>query len=319
MEISSSLLFFIAGLFILIFSSNWLIQGSVKLSNIFKLTPLFVGMVIIAFGTSCPEAGLGIMAAIRNQKDLALGNIIGSNIANIGLVLGLCSLFKPLKVNKSIFKRELPIMLFSVVLFYVLSRDLLLDWTDGLIFIFCFIVFCFISYRTAKKSFDHKEIEAFKLKKVVKNLNSRFAVFGVIILSLAGVVLGADLMVKGGVSLARVFGISPWIIGITVFAIGTSLPELVTSLTASFKKVSSISVGNVVGSNIFNILFVLGIVSLIRPISLEVSTLGFELPVLLGFSFFLFIIMRIGYKITRWEGLVLFLGYLGFLIFLLKK
>jgi len=138
------------------------------------------------------------------------------------------------------------------------------------------------------------------------------------VISLLGVILGADFMVKGGSSLARIFGISPWIIGITIFAIGTSLPELVASLTASFKQVHSISVGNIVGSNIFNILLVLGIVSLIRPINLDPSILTFEMPALILFSVALFVVMRTKYRITRGEGLALFLGYLVFLVFLLK-
>ena len=126
-------------------------------------------------------------------------------------------------------------------------------------------------------------------------------------------------MVRGGVGLAQIFGITPWVIGITIFAIGTSLPELVASLAASYKKVHSISVGNIVGSNIFNILLVVGVVALIRPISLEPSILKFELPVMIAFSLILFTVMKTGYKITRWEGLFMFLGYIGFIFFLLKK
>ena len=142
MEIISSILLFIIGLIILVISSNWLIQASVKLSLLFKLTPLFIGAVLVAIGTSAPEAGVGIMAALRNQKGLALGNILGTNIVNIGLILLLSAIFRPLKVANHMFKREVPFLLFSVFLFYFLSLDLLLSRLDGLIFISAFVIFC---------------------------------------------------------------------------------------------------------------------------------------------------------------------------------
>ena len=259
---------FLIGLCLLVLSSVWLIQGSVKLSILFKLSPLFIGLVLIAFGTSAPEAAIGIIAALRNQKGIALGNIIGSNISNIGLILGVCAMVAPLAVkSKSIFKNEIPIMLASVLLFYFLSCDLFISRIDGAVFIGSFIAFCFVSYKRAKKSFDYSEIESFKLKKFLQRMNSKILLFAIIFASLLAIVYAADLMVKSGANLAQVFGISPWIIGITVFAIGSSLPELSASLTASLRKVPSLSLGNIIGSNIFNVLFVLGIVALIRPIT----------------------------------------------------
>ena len=319
MGITPSVLLFIIGLIILVVSSNWLIQASVKLSLLFKLTPLFIGAVLVAIGTSAPEAGVGIMAALRNQKGLALGNIIGSNIANIGLILGLCAIFRPIRVDKSIFKREVPFLLFSVFLFYFLSADLLLSRFDGLIFIFVFVIFCFISYFGAKKAFDHDEIKNFKIKKSLDKFTTHRPVLFIVLLSLVGMVWGADVMIKGGVGLAKIFGLSPWIIGITVFALGTSLPELATSLTASIKRVPSISVGNIVGSNICNIFLVLGLVAIIRPINLDPLILNFEVPALIIFTLVFFTVMRTGYKISRSEGLIMFLGYLGFLITLIIK
>ncbi|MCK5578222.1 MAG: calcium/sodium antiporter [Planctomycetes bacterium] len=319
MEILSSFLTFSFGLFLLIFASGWLIQGSVKLAYILKLTPLFIGLVLVAFGTSAPEAGVGITAVIRNQKSIAFGNVVGSNRANIGLIIGLCAIIKPLEVvDKSIFKRELPIMLLSAILLYVLSWDLCISRVDGLIFSSFFIIFFFISYRGSKKSFNPEEAQNFRFKKCLDKSIHPFFVWVIILLSLAGIILGADLMVQGGVSLAKIFGVSTWVIGVFIFAVGTSLPELVASLTAVFKKVPSIGLGNIVGSNIFNILFVLGIVSLIKPIHLQSSRLKFELPVMIVFSFLLLLVMRIGYKITRVAGIVLFLGYIGFIFFVLN-
>lgn len=319
MEILLSSSLFISGLFILIVVSDWLIQSSVKLSLLFRLTPLFIGLVLVAFGTSAPEAGVGIVAVIKNQKAIALGTVVGSNIANIALILGFCSLITPLNVKRTIFKREFPFLLLAASLLYIVSLDLLISRLEGLFFIIFFIIFLLVSYRGAKKSFDLDEINDFEFKKLFKSFNSRFIIFIFALLSLVGVVIGADLMVRGGISLAKIFKVSPWIIAMTIFAVGTSLPEFAASLAASFKKIHSISVGNIVGSNIFNILFILGVVSLIRPISVEFSVLKFELPALIIFSFLLFTVMITKYKISRWEGLVLFLGYLGFLTLLFLK
>jgi len=317
--IALNILLFLAGLFLLVASSDWLIQSSVKLSILFRLTPLFIGLVVVAFGTSAPEAGIGIIAAIRGQKEIALGNIVGSNISNIGLILGLCAIILPLKVNKNIFKRELPIMVFSCLLLYALSLDLIISRLDGIILIIFFIIFLFISYRGARKSFDHDEVDDFKFRGIFQRINSRLIVTLITMLSLVGIVFGADLMVKGGARLAEIFGISPWVIGITIFAVGTSLPELVASLTASLKKVPSISVGNIVGSNIFNILFVLGVVSIIRPISLSAGVLKFELLVMIAFSLILFTVMRTRYTISRREGLIMFAGYIIFVILVVVR
>ncbi len=306
-------LLFLLGLAILLLSSDWLIQGCVKISYLFKLTPLFIGLVLVAFGTSAPEAGVGIIAAVRNEKSIALGNIVGSNIANIGLILGLCALLRPLAVDKNIFKRELPMMIFSVFLLYVLSLDLTISRIDGLIFLLFFIIFFFSSYRGAKKAYNSKELIDFKFHRFVAKSNSKPIIVGATLLSLLGIIGGANLMVNSGVNLAKMWGVSTWVIGITIFAIGTSLPELAASVTASLKKVPSISIGNIVGSNIFNILFVLGVVSLIRPIEIQKKFLTFEYVALVIFSAFLLIAMKTGYKISRKEAIFMFVGYIIFI------
>lgn len=320
MIILVNFLVFFAGLFLLIFSSDWLIQGSVKISRRFSLSPLFIGMVVVAFGTSAPEAGVGIMAALRDYKGIALGNIIGSNIANIALILGSCALIFPLKISsKAVFKRELPFMLGAVLLFYFLSLDGLISRIDGILFLVCFILFCLFSYKGAREIFDTAEIENFHFRNIFKKINNPGLTWGATLISLAGIVWGADLMVKGGSSLAYIWGVKPWLVGITIFAVGTSLPELAASLSAAVKKIPSLSVGNIIGSNIFNILLVLGLVALIRPIPVDASYLRFEYPALLLFSFGLYILMKTGNIISRKEGLALFIGYLIFIFFLLRR
>lgn len=308
---------FVIGLVILIYSSNCLIQSSVKVSLLLRLTPLFIGGVIIAFGTSAPEAVVGIVAAIKDQKDIALGNVIGSNIANIGLILGLCVLFRPLMVRRSVLKTEVPLMVAASLLVYILSLDLKIDRLDGVILLLCFVMFFILSYRGAKRYFDSRELSDFKFKKLFQKVNSRALAFLLSLIFLLGVVMGANLMIKGGVGLARIFHISAWVIAITIFAIGTSLPELAASLTAVVKKVDSISIGNIVGSNIFNILFVLGIVAVIRPLELDSHVLRFEFPYLVGISVLVALFMKTRFKVSRLEGLILLVSYILFVLILI--
>ena len=316
MPIFINIAILLLGLILLIFSSDLLIKTSVKLAFLLKLSTLFVGLIFVAFGTSCPEATVSIVAIIKKYKDIALGNIIGSNIANIGLVLGLSCLIRPLKVDSSLFKREIPLMFICCILLFILCLDGQISRLEGMILVFLFVFFCIFSYKSSK---SHKESQDFELKGFLERTKSKFLIISLFITSLILLVLSSNFLVNSGVNLAKYFGISNWIIAMTVFAIGTSLPELGASITASIKKVSSISIGNVIGSNIFNILFVLGLVSLMRPINVNLAILTFELPILLFFSLILLIVTRIKYRISRWEGLILFTGYIVFIILLITK
>ncbi|MDD5070398.1 MAG: calcium/sodium antiporter [Candidatus Omnitrophica bacterium] len=312
-------LFFSVGLGILVYSSQWLIQGSVKLAFLFNLSPLFIGLVLVAFGTSAPEASVGIVASLAGKDAVALGNVVGSNIANIGLGISFCALFIAIKVEKSVLKLEVPVLLFSAVLLYIFSLDYVISRSEGSCFLLIFIAFMFFSYKQARLTFNQQEVSNFSFKGIFNKTSSKFLIILITIFSLIGLILGAKLMVENGVKMAKTMGVSDWIISVTVFAIGTSLPEFVASLAAMFKKIPNIAVGNIVGSNIFNILFILGIVSLIRPIKIPVNVMSFEYPILLAFSFIFFTVMRTGYTITRKEGFFLLSGYLTFLYFLIHK
>ncbi|MFQ5681197.1 MAG: calcium/sodium antiporter [Candidatus Omnitrophota bacterium] len=313
-----SALVLVCGLVVLVVSARWFIQGCVRACGIFRLTPLFIGLVLVAAGTSVPELAVGLTAVLKGQRGIALGNVLGSNVCNIGLILGLCAFFRPLSVDRGIFKREAPALILSLVLFYLLGRDLVIGRIDGALFILAFVVFCFVSYFGSRRSFDSAGTEEVRLSEWLQRLRTWPLVMLVILPSLAGVGLGAELMVRGGVSLARAFGVRPWIIAITVFALGTSLPELATSLTASFKKASDISVGNIIGSNIFNVLLVLGLVAVVRPITVEPSVLRFEFPFLFLLTVFLTALMRRRYRLGRREGLAMLLLYIGFLLTLVR-
>ncbi len=316
MDIFFSAFLFLTGLSVLIFSSNWLVQASVKISSFFKLTPFFVGMMIVAFGTSSPEAGVGIIAAVKNQPDITLSNVIGSNIANIALGLGLCSIFVPLEVDKKIFKKEFLFLIISALALYLASLDFVISRVEGVFFLLLLLLFCFVFIKDSRRGFQEGELKAIRLNRLLAKLNSSFWLVFLIFFTLLGVILGAHFMVEGGVNLANILGVSPWIIGITLFALGTSLPEIATSFIAGLKKVPSISIGNVIGSNIFIILFVTGVAALIKPLHLDYSIVRFELPALLGFTFLLFTVMLTHYKIVRAEGFILVLSYVGFLFWL---
>jgi len=316
MPLLLNLLILIFGLILLAVSSDFLIKTSVKLACLLKLSTLFIGLILVAFGTSCPEAAVSIVAIVKKYKDIALGNIVGSNIANIGLVLGLSGLLRPLKIDTSLFRREIPIMLLSCVFLFIFCLDGEISRWEGLVFILGFILFCFFSYKGSRL---HDDSEDFELSGFLKRIKSKIFVFFLFFVSLLFLVVSANLMVNSGVNIAKIFGISPWLIAVTVFAVGTSLPELAASISAALKKVPSISIGNVIGSNIFNILLVLGLVSLVRPITVERSILRFELPLLIVFSIGVSLFMRTKNTLSRWEAGLLFLSYIVFIVLLIVR
>ena len=196
-EIIFNIFLFLLGLFLLIYSADWLIQVSVRLSLLLRLTPLFIGLIIIAFGTSAPELGVGIAAAAKNQSIIALGDVIGSNIANIGLILGICLLIRSIKINKKIFKNEFPVMVGSVVLIYILSKDFILSRWDGVIFLIVFFSFCIFSYKKARRDFNSEELAGIRINKYLQKIESKSLLFPLIFLFLVGLIWGASLMVKG--------------------------------------------------------------------------------------------------------------------------
>lgn len=319
MEYLTGIFLFIVGLLFLTVSADWLIQFSVKFAKFFKLSPLFIGIILVAFGTSMPELAVSILASLKGEDGIALGNVVGSNIANIALILGICGLLMPVAVGKKIFKFEVPIMLVSTLLLYFFSIDLLISRFEACLLLLMFVIFLVVAYKNAHDKEESSEIDNFEFKKIIKNVDSKVVISLLAAASLVGVVIGANLMVKGGVKLAYLFGVSPWVVGLTVFAVGTSLPELAASISAVVKKVPSISVGNIVGSNIFNILLVVGVAALIKPIQIEQTVPLFEMPALIIFTLCLYIVIKTTYKVTRMEGLALLSGYIFFIAAIIKR
>ncbi len=310
---------FLLGLLVLAVSSDYLIKTSVRLAHLLRLTTLFVGLILVAFGTSLPEGSVSITAVIKQYKDIALGNIIGSNIANIGLVLGISGLLRPLKTSSSLFKREIPIMLVCPLLLFWFCWDGMISRLEGAVFIAGFIFFCILAYRGSKIIQEVENTPVFTPPRFLARINSRFITFILFGACLIFVIFSANLMVNSGVNIAQSFGISPWIIGLTIFSVGTSLPELAASVSASLKNVSSISIGNVVGSNIFNILLVLGIVSIIEPITVNRAILNFELPLLIVFSVILTIFLGTNNRLSRLEASLFLMFYAIFIVLLFIK
>ncbi|MFH1454588.1 MAG: calcium/sodium antiporter [Armatimonadota bacterium] len=315
-----NIIIFAIALYLLFLASDWLIHSSVKMAMLLRLSPLFIGLIFIAFGTSAPEAAVGIIASIENQGDIALGDIVGSSIANIGLVLGIAALIKPIKIDPKIFRREVPLVVFAAIVLFIFCMDLEISRIEGLLFLLCFIIFCVFAYNDPYyKQESKEELKDFKPRKFIEKLNSKRVVSLAFFAALLFVVLATNIMINSGVEIAKYFKISPWIIGLTLFAIGTSIPELAITWTAVMKKVPSISVGNIIGSDIFNILFVLGIAALIRPITINPDVLIFELPIMLVFILALALFMSTGHILKRIEGAILLSAYVLFIIILFLR
>ena len=289
------------------------IRGSSGTAYIFRIKPLIVGLMVTAFATSSPEFFVSLLAAIRESKDLAIGNIVGSCICNIAMVLGIAALIKPIDISASILRRELPILIAVTLGFFIMCLDFKISRLDGVTLILAFILFVIYYIRNAKAE-DNKDSTFLKTGKNHSKLTSFFY----LIVGLLGLLCGAHLMVGSSVSLARYFGISELAIGLTAVAIGTSLPELATSVVALLHGESDISVGNVIGSNIFNILAIVGVVCIINPIKLNPSIVIISIPLLILYTLALAPILKTGFKISRTEGAFLLVSYGVYLYFTLK-
>lgn len=309
-------LYLVGGLVTLFIGAEGLIRGSSNLAIKIGITPLVVGLTVVAFGTSTPELVVSLKAALLGNSSISLGNVVGSNIANIALILGVAAIIKPLDVHANVIMREIPIMIVITVLFLFLLIDGELGFIDGLIFVIGLVIYLIVNVLLARKEKNPEVDSEFK-----KGLKSKLGVPVSIVLMLAGLgllILGANLFVQSAVAIAKMFNVSDAIIGLTIVAIGTSLPELITSIVASYKKEADIAIGNVVGSNIFNILGILGITALIIPIS-SVGLGYVDLGVMLFTAIILFPLSRTGFSISRFEGAILLVGYAGYIFYLLPK
>lgn len=268
-------LYLIAGLALLIVGGDYLVKGGVAIAKRFKVPSLIIGMTIVAFGTSSPEFIVSCQSALQGHPEISLGNVVGSNIANIGLILGLTSLILPMAVNRTSVKIDIPFMIFCSLLFYIITQDNLISRCEGILLISIIIAFVSHSIYKGKKETkqEYNKEEDTDTKPEMKMISAVL----MIIASCVALTIGANLLIESAIEIAKYFGVSERIISVTVVAFGTSVPELATSIMAAIRKENDIAIGNVVGSNIFNILFVIGASAIITPIqNFDFSTFNYD-------------------------------------------
>ena len=320
-----SLLFCLIGFLLLYFGAEWLVKGSSSLARNLGVTPIVIGLTVVAFGTSAPEMVISLVSSIQDKSMIAVGNVIGSNICNIALVLGLAALFQPIAGSKAVVKREIPIML--AISFYLLfvSMDSLITRLEGGTLFMGVIIYTFFNYYTSIK--ENKKGKGVKINQYESELNeigyisSRSKQVILIIVGIAGVIGGAQIVIPSAVTIMTILGVSEKFIGLTIVAFGTSLPELATSIVAAVRKEMDISIGNLLGSNVFNILSVLGIASLVRPIPIPggfvQSGLIIDYFFMMFTGFLPWLMMRKDLTVQRRDGLILLVCYMGYLVYLI--
>lgn len=314
---------FVVGIILLIKGADYLVEGSSSLAKKWGVSTLVIGLTIVAFGTSMPELVVSITSALKGSGDIALGNIVGSNIANILLILGVSGIIRNLKVQRSTIWKEIPFSLLAAIVLLIFANTLILDKItlsnifrfEGLILLLFFIIFLYYVFELAQRGKSTVMDEKIEIKR-----HSGTTVFLMIAGGLTALYFGGKWTVEGAVSLARLFGLSEYFIGLTIVAVGTSLPELFTSVMAVRKGDANLAVGNVVGSNIFNIFLVLGVTAVIFPINLPLFA-NIDLLVLFAATLLLFLFMFVGRKheLERWQGILFVLLYIAYVIFLIRR
>ena len=304
-------IYIIGGLILLYFGANWLVQGAITLALHLGLSPLIVGLTVVALGTSVPEALVSVQAAIGHQGGIALGNVIGSNILNIALILGLSAFFNPLKVDSHLVKADVPLLAGATFMLVVLLEDFHISRMEGGFLLLCIVGYVAGNIMTVKRtSPEENKIEGVEVPEDhSKNLwrDISFLFIGLIALA-----FGSNFLVTGAVDLARIWGLSEALIGLTIVSIGTGTPEMATALMAAYRKRADLAIGNAVGSNLFNIMFVLGIAALVAPLDGK-GISSVDLYVMLGVTILLLPTVWTGRILDRKEGFLFLAIYVGYL------
>lgn len=308
----------IAGIALLIYGARFLVDGGASLARRFGISPLVIGLTIVAFGTSAPELIVNIVSSIKGNSDFVIGNVVGSNLMNLLLILGIAALIFPLKVQVTTVWKEIPMSLLAAIGVFVMANDRLVDRLDftvlsrseGIMLLFFFIVFLYYTYGISKTVGEQPEVKMFGA------LRSGLMVLG----GLIALFIGGRLAVEGGVIAARGFGVSEALIGLTILAMGTSLPELAASSVAAFRRQADIAVGNIIGSSIFNIFFIMGISAVIRPVEYR-TAFNLDLGVLLLGTFIVFLALFVGKRhvFERWQGAGFVGLYLIYLVYIIMR
>ncbi len=314
MNTSLSVLYLVIGLVILWKSADLLVDAAVALAHRLGVSALVIGLTIVAMGTSAPEVAASIAAALKGAGDVAIGNVYGSNIANLALVGGVSALLCPIVIKKTVANREMPIMLFVALLLWAGLFDLNLSRSDGLLLLVIFTVLILLAVLAAKK--EMVEVNTNSAPTALSDKTLKQIIF--IIAGLIGLSIGAHLTILGAVFIGEQIGLSQAVIGLTIIAIGTSLPELVTCVAASLKGHHDISIGNLVGSNIFNTLLVTGVAGTVRPFTIVSRLAGVDYWIMIAVTFVFILIVFAGkYVIGRLGGIILVCIYVGYMVYLL--
>lgn len=316
----TSFLFLILGFGLTVYGADRLVSGAASLAKMFRLSNLVIGLTVVALGTSMPEFVVSLLSALKGETDIAVGNVVGSNVFNTLAILGLSALIYPISVQRITVRAEIPFSIFAALLLMFLAND---SWlfagkadvvsrSDGLILLFFFLVFMYYSFRVARQNNNDDDVPPVKSYTVPMS-------FFFVLIGIFGLVAGARLMVKGAVGMADIFGISEAVIGLTVVSAGTSIPELATSMMAAYRRNSDIAMGNVMGSNLFNIFFILGSSAAVHPLPFQ-PTLNSGIFMCVGSAFLLLLFMfsSTPHKLGRIQGAIftfIYVGYTAYLVF----
>jgi len=312
-----SILFVLIALTLLYFGASWLVTGSSSLAIKAGVSPLVAGLTVVAFGTSSPELVVGINTALAGQGNIAIGNIVGSNIFNICIILGISSIIAALKIKMQLLKMDIPILIITTIAFMILFNDRQISRIEGGILLSGIILYTILNIVLARREKNKEVMDEFD-KSIPKSNMKWYYSAGMVVIGIGVLVAGSELLVKGAVQIARVLGVGETIISLTIIAAGTSMPELASSVVATIRKEYDIAIGNIIGSNIFNILGIIGISSLISPLS-AMAISNIDLYIMLGVTLLLLPFFRTKYSLTRDEGIFMVVLYLMYLYYLWPK
>ncbi|WP_324261222.1 calcium/sodium antiporter [Altererythrobacter sp. H2] len=310
----------LGGLVLLAAGGELIVRGAVGLSQLLRISPLLAGLTIVGFGTSTPELATSIQAAMGGSPGIALGNVIGSNVANILLILGISALIMPLAVNPASFKRDSIALGGSALLCAGAILTGRIEWLMGAVLVLALTGYVWWAYRSEARADDdeaHRHIE--ETAETTPKTHNGWILGLMVVAGLAGAIFGARLLVDGAVTLASAAGVSESVIGLTVVAVGTSLPELIACLIAVWKRHPDVALGNIVGSNIYNVLGILGLTAIVHPIEAPAEIIRFDVPIVLAVTALLLVQLRSGWKISRMEGALLITLYAGYTVFLILR
>ncbi len=304
----------LGGLVALVIGAEVMIRGAVDLALRARISPLVVGLTVVSMGTSAPELLVSLIAAMKGSSAIAIGNVVGSNIVNISFILGICVVIFPIEVDRDARRIHWPVMMaVSIAFWYLLGDDRFSRW-EGLVYFLLLVVYVGWMVVSSRRASARSEDSA--------SVTARYPLWRSLLMlavGILGLAKGADWFVEGAVGISRGMGVSEQLIGVTVVAVGTSLPELVTSLLAAMRKQADISLGNLIGSNIFNLLGIIGISAMLQPIELGRSGFALDIMAMLIISLALYPLMRLGDKIGRWQGALLVLAYVAFVVLVLQR